>query len=139
MSIKMEELLHGAKLEDQTPEIQANLLKLLEKCKKLREKYGKPMVVSSGLRTMEKHLAIYRAKGITDKSKIPMKSNHLFGRAVDFSDPKGELQKWIKDHPEVIEELDLYLESFDATPNWVHIQTNPFGSYKPGKSRFFKP
>lgn len=135
----MEEILQGAEFDKQTAEIQANLLILLEKCQKLREKYGKSMVVSSGLRTMEKHLAIYKAKGITDKSKIPMKSNHLFGRACDFSDPKGELKAFILANPKLIEELDLYLESTEHTLGWIHIQTNPFGSYKRGGSRFFKP
>lgn len=135
----MEEILQGANLADQTAEIQANLLILLEKCQKLREKYGAPLRVSSGLRTMEKHLAIYKAKGITDKSKIPMKSNHLFGRAVDFADPKGELKAWLLKNLGVLEELDLYVEELSSTPSWLHIQTNPFGSYKKGGTRFFKP
>lgn len=135
--ITMQEILKSAKLEDQTPEIQANLLKLLDICNKLRTLWNKPMTVTSGLRTMEDHLRIYKEKGITDKSKIPMKSNHLFGLACDFADSDLSMTKWLKAHPEILEELDAYCE--DGNANWVHIQVKPFGSYKKDQTRWFKP
>ena len=72
-----------------TDEQSSNLLLLLMKINKVREAYGRQMVVTSGLRSMEDHLRIYREKGITDKSRIPMKSKHLLGQAVDIADPKG--------------------------------------------------
>lgn len=133
--ITMSEILKGAKLEDQTPEIQKNLNDLLVKLNKVRALYGKPMIVTSGLRTMEDHLRIYREKGITDPKKIPMKSRHLTGDAADFGDSKQELQKWCLANVKVLEEIGLYCEDFSATKNWVHFQQLP---PKSGK-RFFMP
>lgn len=135
MSITMEEILKGAKLEDQTPEIQANLLKLLEKANLLRKAYNRPLTVSSGFRTMKDHLRIYKEKGITDEKKIPMKSLHLSGEAVDFADPKQELQKFINDNVKLMEEIGLWFEAFSHTKNWVHCQIR---SPKSG-NRFFIP
>lgn len=135
MSISMIEILKKAKLEDQPKDIQDNLNKLLEKVNKLRAAYGKPLTVSSGLRTMEDHLRIYKEKGITDKSKIPMKSKHLSGESVDFADPKQELQKWIKANLKLMEEIGLWFEDFSATKNWVHVQIVPPKS----GNRFFLP
>lgn len=133
--IKMSEILRSAKLEDQSKEIQGNLGILLERVNKVRAAYGKPMIVTSGLRTMEDHLRIYREKGITDQSKIPMRSRHLFGQAVDISDPKQELQQWILKNEKLMEEIGLWFEDFSATKNWVHMQIVPPASGR----RFFKP
>ena len=134
--ITMQEIIKdGTKLETMSPEIQANLLKLLDKLNLLRKIYNKPMIISSGLRSMEDHLRIYKSKGITDPKRIPMKSNHLFGLAVDIYDPKQEFQKWIMENLEVLESLDLYLEDFKYTPTWCHIQIVAPSS----KKRFFIP
>ncbi len=133
--IDIKELLKGVKFEELSPEIQANLLKLLEIMNKIRVAYAKPMIVTSGLRSMADHLRIYREKGITDTSRIPMKSRHLLGLAVDIYDPKGELKKWIMENLKLMEELGVYLEDFSATPTWVHFQIVPTASGK----RFFKP
>lgn len=134
--ITMDELLNNKyKLEDQSDEIQKNLQDLLEKVNKVRSLYGKPMNVTSGLRSIEDHLRIYAAKGITDESKIPMKSRHLSGQAVDVSDPHQQLQKWCLANVDKLEEIGLWCESFDATVNWVHLQIVPPKS----GNRFFKP
>jgi len=45
---------------------------------------GQPITVTSGYRSPEHQIEVYRQKGITDKSKIPMGSYHLKGLAVDF-------------------------------------------------------
>jgi len=135
--IKMSEILRNAKLEDQSKEIQDNLAILLERVNKVRAAYGKPMIVTSGLRTMEDHLRIYREKGITDQSKIPMRSRHLFGQAVDISDPNGALYKWSQDNEPMLLSIGLWLER--GTKGWVHFQIVPYGSYKPGNSIFFNP
>lgn len=118
---------------------QHNIEELLKRINILRAAYGKPLRVTSGYRSMQDHLRIYSQKGITDKSKIPMGSQHLYGCAVDFADPKGELQAWILANPQVIEQADLYLEDFKATKGWVHCQWKPFRSYKAGGTRFFMP
>jgi len=130
--ISREEILKGKTCP---PELENNLLELLIKINKVRDAYGRPMTVSSGFRSMEEHLEIYRKKGITDKKKIPMKSKHLFCQAIDIYDPKKELQKWIKENVSLMEEIGLWFEDFDSTPNWTHFQIVPPSS----KTRFFRP
>jgi uncharacterized protein YcbK (DUF882 family) len=122
--ISMDELLSNqAILSDLDAATQNNLNDLLIKINKIRTSWAKPMKVTSGLRTMKHHLAIYAAKGITDKSKIPMKSNHLYGRAVDISDPNRELQKWCKANEPLLVSIGLWMEDFSKTPTWCHFQT----------------
>ncbi len=131
----MKEILKTTDFDTLPEDHQANLLILLEKVNKVREAYGKPLNVSSGYRSKADHLRIYKEKGITDQTKIPMKSRHLSGQALDFSDPNQELQKWIKSNIELMEEIGLWFEDFSATTNWVHCQIE---SPKSGK-RFFMP
>lgn len=113
---------------------QHNIETLLQKVNVLRKAWGKPLKVTSGYRMLQDHLRIYAQKGITDRSKIPMKSQHLIGAAIDFSDPDLAFTKWLKeDNSKRLVELDLYAE--DGLPNWCHIQLNP---PKSGK-RWFLP
>ena len=113
-----------------------NLTKLQNTATELRKAYGKPLTISSGYRSMEDHLRIYKEKGITDQSKIPMKSKHLFGQACDLvcADIK-DFQKWILANEDLCKKLDIYFEDFSATPTWVHCQIVPPNSGK----RFFIP
>lgn len=113
-----------------TPEIDANLAILLERLNKIRKMWGKPMNVSSGLRSQAKQDELI-ASG---KSNAP-KSKHLTGQAADISDPKGELQAWILNNIKHLEQIGLWLEDFKATPTWVHFQCVP---PKSGK-RIFLP
>lgn len=126
--ISMDELLnHKYKLEDQTPEIQANLAILLERVNKIRALWGKPMTVTSGLRTMEDHLRIYAQKGITDPAKIPMHSKHLIGAAVDISDPDLSITAWLKENDsQRLKDAELWCE--EGNKNWVHFQIMAPGS-----------
>jgi uncharacterized protein YcbK (DUF882 family) len=133
--ISINELLSNqAKFEDLGKDIQANLIELHRKVNLLRSAYGKPMIVTSGLRTKKHHLDIYARKGIFPP-KVPMKSNHLFGRAVDFADGDGKLKAWVLENIKLVEEIGLYMEDFSATKTWLHVQIN---KPKSGK-RFFKP
>lgn len=120
-----------------------NLEVLLERVNKIRAKWGKPMTVTSGLRTMEDHIRIYKAKaakkqapfldGVYDEKKVPMKSKHLFGEAVDISDPDLSITKWLKANPEILEDAELWCE--EGNTNWVHFQIKPPGS----GNRWFLP
>lgn len=112
-----------------------NIYELLDKINKVRERYGYPMIVTSGYRTLKHHLEIYKKKGVTDKSKIPLKSNHLTGCAVDISDPNRKLQKWCLENVGILASIGLWMEDFKYTPTWCHFQVVP---PKSGK-RFFIP
>jgi uncharacterized protein YcbK (DUF882 family) len=132
--ITMQELLGPHKLEDQSQDIQDNLATLLERVNKVRTLWGKPLRVTSGLRTMADHLRIYAAKGITDPSKIPMKSKHLTGCAVDFFDPNLELTAFLKaNDSQILIDCELWCEQ--GNKNWVHFQILPPKSNK----RWFLP
>jgi uncharacterized protein YcbK (DUF882 family) len=117
MSITMQELKGNNQV---SPEIQANLDKLLIAINKIRDAWGKPMTVTSGFRTMEDHLRIYKQKGITDPKKIPMQSKHLYGKAVDIADPGLVMTAWLKANPDILKDNGFWCE--DGNSNWVHFQ-----------------
>lgn len=136
--ITMEELNPTGYQSD--PDIMANLVMLYDKMNDVRKAYGRPMIVTSGLRTKEDQIRIYsnifKRKGIPfDSKKIPMRSNHLFGLACDIYDPDGALKIWVMKNLDYCKKLDLYFESFRYTPNWVHFQIVPPRS----GARFFVP
>lgn len=122
-----------------SPAKEAQEKDLLDRVNKVRQAWGKPMVVTSGVRTLADHLRIYAAKGITDQTKIPMKSKHLENvtnaAAVDISDPRQELQQWCRANESLLASIGLWMEDFSATPNWVHFQNVPPASGK----RWFMP
>jgi uncharacterized protein YcbK (DUF882 family) len=119
----------------QAAEITSNLTDLANRVNELMVAYGKQFVVTSGLRSKDDQIRIYKAKGITDLKLIPMGSKHLSGQAVDISDPKKDLQAWCLKNVEVLKDIGLWCEDFGSTPNWVHLQS---AAPKSGK-RFFKP
>ena len=134
--ITMEELLSNQCKFDECDESQQENLKiLLDKINQIRTKWGKPMTVTSGLRTMKHHLEIYAAKGVTDPAKIPMQSKHLYGQAVDIADLDGSLKKWVDSNVSLLEDAGLWCEAFSSTPTWVHFQIIPPKS----GNRFFIP
>lgn len=119
--ITMKELLNGHSSEGLPVEILSNLAQLQDRVNKIRTAWNRPMQVTSGLRRLEDHIKIYRDKGITDPTKIPMKSKHLYGQAVDVFDPKLELTVWLKKEPKHLEEAELWCE--EGNKNWVHFQS----------------
>lgn len=118
-----------------------NLNLLLTKLQHLEYAYGFPFMVTSGFRTWAEHKSTYRTindRRIIQKKPelpIPIHSQHLLGNAADIFDPKGELKAWVVKNMDLIESLDLYMEAFKYTENWVHVQkTSPASG-----SRFFIP
>jgi uncharacterized protein YcbK (DUF882 family) len=109
-----------------TQDQQANLELLHKAINKVRSAYGKPMVVTSGVRSVEDQMRI--------NPKAP-KSKHLLGLAVDILDRDGKLWAWCMDNLKLLEEAGLYLECKSATPSWVHFQASP---PKSGR-RIFRP
>lgn len=137
--LSLKELLRGKDFNSLPVEHQANMMILLERINKVRIAYGKPMIPTSCYRSMQEHLDIYKRKGITDPNRIPMKSKHLYGQAVDISDPKQELQVWCRNNESKLKEIGLWLEDFAYTINWAHFQFIQYKSYKEGMSIWFKP
>lgn len=116
-----------------------NLINLHEKMNVVRSVYGKAMFVTSGYRSKEDHVRIYREiaqrKHVEfEASRVPMGSAHLSGCAVDIADADGKLMKWCRDNESKLAEIGLWIEDDPTTPR-VHFQT-----YAPKSgNRFFKP
>ena len=124
--LSLEEIIHCGKAPDDLDPAKLEQTKdLLDRVNKVRAAYGKPMTVTSGIRTWADHLRIYAAKGITDVSKIPKASHHLEtvtdSAAVDIADPGLVITAWLKgDGAAVLEDAGLYCEQGNS--NWVHFQ-----------------
>lgn len=117
-NIKLEELNpHNYPMTD---EIKSNINELHEKINKVRDLYGKPMIVTSGLRSIEQQQSL-----ILDGKSNAIKSKHLTGQAVDIKDTDGALRDWIIANMDKMEEIGFWFENFKDTPTWVHFQTCP--------------
>jgi len=124
MSVTFKEYLKNNNISDMPHEHQIAAEGLLKVVNIIREKYGKPLSVSSGYRSKQKQLDIYRSKGISD-DKIPMRSGHLRGLAIDFADPNGEFEAWCSANQNLLEELKLWQEQPTKTIGWVHLDLIP--------------
>lgn len=98
----------------------SNLQVLCERLNIVRSKWGKPMAVTSGLRSESEQENLIKA----GKSKAT-KSKHLLGLAADIADPDGALSKWLHENSKVLEEAQLWCENTDYTHGWVHFQASP--------------
>jgi hypothetical protein len=102
---------------DNTPseEVVKNLVSLvLNVLQPLRDKYGKPINITSGYRSPKLNSAIGGAKN----------SQHCFGQAVDFTVPK-------EDYKEVVSILQtLFVDQLiwefgnEDAPDWIHVSFN---------------
>lgn len=137
--ITMTELLSGNLISDVPQSAQRNLEELQKRLNKIRAVWGKPMIVTSGFRTVQHHIDIYRTKAFKAKKpfsmlQVPLSSRHIYGQACDILDSDGTLYEWCVKNIELLEEAGLWCEVKDNEPR-VHFQS------KPPKSglRFFKP
>lgn len=108
---------------DNTPneEVKKNLQNLIEHIlDPLREKYGKPIVVSSGYRSEKLNRAIGGSKT----------SQHCIGQAVDIHATVNsrknnmEIFKLIKDMKLPYDQL-IYEYGDNTGPDWVHVSYGP--------------
>lgn len=97
--------------------LEANLASLLHKINEVRDAYGVPMVVTSGLRSQ-----VDQQRLIADGRSNAPKSHHLTGEAVDIYDPNGKLAAWTEANLDLMEEIGVWMEDFAHTPGWVHYQ-----------------
>lgn len=138
--ISMRELLTNCTIADVEHKHQINLEDLQWRINVVRAKWGKPMTVTSGYRTLQDHLRIYseinarrRKKGLPPM-RIPAGSRHLSGQAVDISDPDGKLHEWCMANLPLLEQVGLWIEEQDSEKR-VHFQSIAPRSGK----RVFKP
>lgn len=112
--ISMDELNpHGYPTSD---EVAANLRILLDKLNKIRQAYGQPMYINSGLRSE------------ADQQRInpsAPKSKHLTGQAADVRDQDQAFWNWCMANMSLIEEVGIWFEAKEATPTWTHCQSVP--------------
>lgn len=110
----------------ETPEVAHNLDTLCKRLNLIITNYGKPLHITSGLRSRDDQLRINPAA---------MHSKHLTGEAADILDVDGDLKKHILANKYLLELAKLWCEDFGHTSTWVHFQIVP---PKSGK-RFFIP
>lgn len=109
-----------------TRELRAHARETLRRVNRLLRRAGLMRKVTSGWRPATINATVPgAARG----------SKHLSCLAIDLEDRNGALDAWCLAHPDVLEELGLWLEHPDATPGWCHLQTQPPGS----GSRVFYP
>lgn len=137
--ITMQELMSGSLISDVPLKAQRNLEELKVRINKIRDAWGKPMVVTSGYRSMQHHVDIYRTLALRQKRsfsmlQVPLKSCHLDGQACDISDPDGSLYDWCQNNVKLLEQVGLWMEVKD-TEKRCHFQ---IVAPRSGK-RFFQP
>lgn len=105
------ELMHG---EDYPSERhRQNAMELLRKVNKVRNQYGKQMIITSGYRNPVHNAKIGGAK----------RSPHMECKAMDIRDASGELSAWLLNHIELLRQIGLYMENPSFTRGWVHLDT----------------
>lgn len=139
--IRMPELLKDKLFDQQDSKVKDNLLVLLERLNIVRTLWAKPMTITSGLRTREDQIRIYKElaekRGVPFRfEKIPWGSQHLIGAAGDVSDPDGSLFAWCKAHEAELLNIGLWIEEKDDQHR-VHFQIFQYASWVPGKTIFF--
>lgn len=108
-----------------TPEMEQNLLKLIECLNVIREAWGKPIKVTSG----------YRPGRYNTQAGGAKNSAHVTCQAADLADADGLLKKFLSNNVELLEKAGLWMEHPSRTPQWVHLQLR-----KPKSgSRIFMP
>lgn len=130
MKFSVKELLQAGSHKWKESEVDIVILRNLEDlCRKVNALgYKPPMRASSCLRS------------IKDQQRInpkAMGSSHLYGCAVDISDPDGKLKSWLQTESGNLALINcgLWAEDYKSTPTWVHLQ-----SYSPkSMNRVFRP
>lgn len=124
MHITRDEVLMKRESEYPLDEIlESNLQKLLVAVNKFREIYNIPMSISSGYRPAQYNIKVGGAKN----------SPHKTCEAIDFHDKDGKIKLFCLQNIKVLEECGLYIEDFNNTPTWVHMQV------RSTRNRIFKP
>lgn len=114
MRFSVQELLRAGSTKWDIKDVDSVVLRNLEDlCRKVNALgYQPPMVASSCLRSIESQKKI---------NPNALGSSHLYGCAVDISDPKGKLASWLNAHQELLVNCGLWMEDPRHTKGWVHL------------------
>lgn len=104
-----------------SPEQEVNFNKLYCAMNDIRDKYGVPMIIDSGVRSPADQLRI---------NPFHMNDAHTKAAAVDVLDADGKLWNWCMANLDFLAELGIYLEAKNFCVNWVHFQIYAPGSGK---------
>lgn len=127
---KREELTHNRdKQFPLTDEQESNLKALMSVLNKVREAYGRPMLISSGYRPAAINASVGGAK----------KSNHLMCLAADIADKNGSFTEWVMENLDKVKECGVEAiedPRYTLTVNkdnvrisgWIHLQIIPVKS-----------
>lgn len=115
MKFTITELLNAGSHKWKESEVDAVTKRNLEDlCRKVNALYYEPpMRASSCLRSIKDQ------KRINPKA---MGSSHLYGAAVDISDPDGKLTSWLLKNTQLLAHMGLWMEDPKYTKGWVHLQ-----------------
>lgn len=94
---------------------------LLLRLQRVRNDWGKPMIVDCGYRCATHNASVGGAPN----------SAHLTGEAADIADADGALKAWLSE--EMLAGYGLWAESYDSSPTWCHLQV------RPASRRIFEP
>jgi hypothetical protein len=100
--------------DELTDEKRSNAEEMVDKANELLTRFGETRKVNSGWRPASINKATV---GAAPKSK------HMTCEAIDFEDKDGSLDAWCLENLDVLQEIGLWLEHPDSTPNWCHLQT----------------
>jgi len=114
------------KTHELTPELEDNAKETVRRVNLLLDKSGFDRGVRSGWRPADIN---------ANTPHAAPNSKHITCEACDIDDTYGSLGNWCLNNLPVLELLGLWMESTDATPTWVHVQTKPPHSGK----RVFQP
>lgn len=116
MFITRREVLMNRDLEfPLSPELEANLEKLLLALNRVRIAYGKPMAVSSGYRPGHFNIDAHGAPN----------STHTVCQACDFADPDGLIDQFCQANQKLLESCGLWQENPANTIGWCHLDIRP--------------
>ena len=86
---------------------------LLMALQRVRDDWGKPLVVNAGYRCPAHNAAVGGAPN----------SAHLSGEAADIADADGSLKAWLT--AAMLEGYGLWAEDYSYTSDWLHVQIRP--------------
>lgn len=122
----------GEHSADLTEEVRNNAGLLLERVNRLLDKAAEGHVEPGiDAHTGTAVASGWRPKAVNDGTANAGKtSRHITGLAIDLRDslPERPLARWCLRNQGLLEEIGLWMEDPQWTPNWVHLQAVPPGS-----------